>query len=126
MAVGLWAGLPALLTVLPTGKPAWRNDCKREDCEKVILDRAKLNGVVTCVAEETVLPWEGTLGAQGSLPTFHPGAEKKEGDFRFGLDQPLAPGKGLLLSFASEPSFPLLRLESGTCGIVCVDLAAMI
>lgn len=29
-------------------------------------------------------------GAQGSLPTSQPGVVKKEGDFRFGLGQPLA------------------------------------
>lgn len=45
--------------------------------------------------------------AQGSLPTSQPGVVKKKGDFRFGLGQPLVPGKWPLLSFASEPSFSL-------------------
>lgn len=43
-------------------------------------------------------------GAQGSLPTCQPGVVKMEGDLRFGLGQPLVPGKWPLLSWASEPS----------------------
>lgn len=42
----------------------------KEKIAKVILDRAKLNGVVICMAEEAVIPWEGTLGPRAASP--HP------------------------------------------------------
>lgn len=38
----------------------------KEKIAKVILDRTKLNGVVTCVAEEAVLPREGTPGPRAA------------------------------------------------------------